>query len=337
MGVINKIKNDAVILTHALFHGLRNADAEMLTQTDGGDGDSIQIQQQMNGGGVLDDLLQNKQTQQVKELRDAYYRLLYESDRYKVKMSFDEDGNITDAVAMKAGDERWNKHSNVDESDGYPLRLIQENALIEKYSMGDFMIDPTKLNNPDDVSKISRNLNIINQNDYDRLLELKYDGFRPKIDIHKYVTRIVVKAIPEENNKGIIDLYMSEYPEQFNNIHERVVKQVTDLEAGKLHNPDFIDIQEIHFVTDGKAWNCSPGMEFALENVQFIGAHKWDGNFVLKFKGDWKINCVSVGEKFRTKELDEKYEKKALKHEGTIDLFTAQRHINDNKEIKAEN
>ena len=73
------IADKSKIFVNSFFRGLKNADDIMLSQVNGENG-GTEITEKMSGGGVFKDMLQEKETQQVKELRDRYYRILNEAD-----------------------------------------------------------------------------------------------------------------------------------------------------------------------------------------------------------------------------------------------------------------
>ena len=129
MGFIKKLKRNFLIAWHSLFHGMAGADAVMNGPKDALGG--TEINQQVKPGGVFADMLEEKQTQAVIEMRDKSYRVLKEADKYDtsgIKMTVDENGEVEfsgiDTVKKKIKED-FMKHSPVYEEEGYRLRTIQ--------------------------------------------------------------------------------------------------------------------------------------------------------------------------------------------------------------------
>ena len=79
---MKRIANDAKLFWHSLFYGLRAADSVMQSQTSGEEG--VEINEQVKPSGVYADMLEQKVTKEVEELRDKHYRILKEADKYDV-------------------------------------------------------------------------------------------------------------------------------------------------------------------------------------------------------------------------------------------------------------
>ena len=80
MKFYNKIKYNLQLFWYSLFRGMAAADTVIKAPV--GSENSSEIVQQMKTGGVFDDMLQQKETQRVKETRDKYYRVLREADKW---------------------------------------------------------------------------------------------------------------------------------------------------------------------------------------------------------------------------------------------------------------
>jgi hypothetical protein len=78
--MLKTIKTKIEIFWHSLFRGLASADT--IINAPVGSENSIEIVQQQKIGGVMDDLLEQKETQRVIETRDKYYRVLKEADKW---------------------------------------------------------------------------------------------------------------------------------------------------------------------------------------------------------------------------------------------------------------
>jgi hypothetical protein len=108
-----------------LFYGMKSADITLLHQNDN-DSDNENIDHQLEIDSVMSDFLNEHETQRVIETRDAYYRLLFEADKYSVSMEFDENGELKSAKA-KRNNGKWITPPNdvVDMSDGLKVIVIQ--------------------------------------------------------------------------------------------------------------------------------------------------------------------------------------------------------------------
>jgi hypothetical protein len=79
---------------------------------------------------------------------------------------------------------------------------------------------------------------------------------------------------------------------------------------------------------------------FKYDDIKFIGADIFDGNFVLSFDCNVVENGKYLAEKFKTKELDEKYSEEKEKQD-VIDIFSyirrEERRKDKNKEVDVDN
>lgn len=299
-----------------LFYGLRGADATMLTQSDSSDG--VSIDHQLHVGGVMDDFLQEKETQQVKEVRDAYYRLLFEADKFSVVLTLDKDGELTGARSYR-NNGKWIKPPKdvVDLSDGMKVRVIQNNEIIPKES--NLLLNPYFR----DTASIYEELLKKNPLDYLVLLELDYGEQTPRFQLAKYVKKMVIKNYPD-GNRAKLELYVSKYQEQFNQMHIIFLNELRKVREVENYKTDLFSFNRAGFVTNGRAWGSSPAAVFSYQNFTYLGMTEFDGNYVISFDCDIINDGTNVGEKYRTKELDEKYATKAPKSDS-VDIFAAER------------
>jgi hypothetical protein len=137
--MLKKLKYRWIIFWHSLFRGMSNAESIINGQTKSNDGD-IGIIQQIGVGGVFDDMLQQKETQEVVEMRDKYYRVYKESDKWDTSnitiIGEDENGVIfgnTDKIKKKRKSD-FIKHPPVYNPENLLLRTIQDVKHIQKHS-----------------------------------------------------------------------------------------------------------------------------------------------------------------------------------------------------------
>ena len=180
MKFYNKIKGNLQLFWHSLFRGMAAADTVIKAPV--GSENSSEIVQQMKTGGVFDDMLQQKETQRVKETRDKYYRVLREADKWDASnitiVSEDENGVIfgnTNSVRKKTKQD-FMKHSNVYNPENLSLRTIQDNKQIQKKNnlVGGFgaVFDPEMVPN--------------GLTDYDTTITIERDGITPRFFLEKY-------------------------------------------------------------------------------------------------------------------------------------------------------
>jgi hypothetical protein len=102
---------------------------------------------------------------------------------------------------------------------------------------------------------------------------------------------------------------------------------------------DLTDFISIEWYSD-KAWNSDDVCLFKYDDIKFIGADIFDGSFVLSFDCNIVNDGTDLTEKFKTKELDEKYSEESQKQE-IVDVFAyvrrEERKKEKNKEIDTDN
>lgn len=315
--MLKKLKYRWTIFWHSLFRGMSNAESIINGQTKSNDGD-IGIIQQIGVGGVFDDMLQQKETQEVVEMRDKYYRVYKESDKWDTSnitiIGEDENGVIfgnTDKIKKKRKSD-FIKHPPVYNPENLLLRTIQDVKHIQKHN--NFYIDKKVLENPCD---------------FDTNLNIKRDGITPRFFIEKYAKRIVVR---ENINRAIVDFYLPLYASQFGKVDAILISNLHNMKNEKIMKSDITDIVEIEWFSD-KAWNSDDVCLFKYNDIKFIGIDIFDGSFVLSFDCNIVEDGKDLTEKFKTKELDEKYKSESQKHD-VVDIFTYSRKMERDEKKK---
>lgn len=266
------------------------------------------IDHELDINNVMQDFLNERETQKVIETRDAYYRLLFEADNYSVAMTFDENGDLTGAKSYRNNGKWIKPPDTIDTSDGLNVKVIQDNEAIQKE--GNIIIGEN-YETKSLLKQIYNDLMSKSPNDYLMLLELDYGQEIPKYRLDKYVKKIVVKG---ESNNCVVELYISKYQEPYNKVHALFLSEIDRIKKVNGYKSDIFDIERMGFITNGRAWGCSPAAVFSFKDIKYCGIREYDGNYILSF------NCVAikfgnnVGEKYRTKELDKKYAKKEQKN-----------------------
>ena len=334
---IDKIKAKIGIAIDSLFHGMAVAENEIAGQKNSLD-EGVHAIKHIGGDSVLSDLLQNQQTERVVELRDKYYRVLREADKYKInpnlaREGFDGDNfdNVYDHVVVKKTVADFMKHAPVYEEDGYKLKTIQDNKHFVK-SNG-FV--------PDSMTAESLDLNEYfgsGMYDFYTTLSLDYDGVTPRFNLEKFVTRMVVKTCNTNDKRVKLDLYVPSMASQFGKIDAILISNIYKMYESKDYRSDFIGFKKAEWYGD-KGWNSVDASLYSYDDPHLVDIVVFDGNFVLSFDCNIVENGKDLAEKYRTKELDEKYANEAPKKDK-IDIYTLQRKIErdklKNKNVKNE-
>ena len=323
MKFLKNLKQKGVFLWHSLFHGMSGAEKAILSPKS--DDNQIGVVQQIGGGGVFADMLEEKETQQVVEMRDKYYRVYKESDNYDTStitiVSEDENGVVfgnTNGLKKKTkGD--FIKHPPVYNPNNLQLRTIQDNKHIEKKK------SLLSINESSD----SINELIATANDFDVTLTIERDGITPRFFLEKYTKKIVVF---ENNDRAIVDLYIPSEASMFGKIDAMLIANLHRMKDEKTLKSDLTDIIGFEWYSD-KAWNTGDVCLFKYDDIKFIGIDIFDGSFVLSFDCNIVENGRYLAEKFITKELDEKYATEAAKSD-VIDIFAYNRKLDRGKSKK---
>jgi hypothetical protein len=306
----NSFTNKVKMLFHGLFHGMKGAD-EVISQGASYGGGSTEIVQQKGSGGVMEDMLIGEETQQVKETRDAYYRILNEADKYSVTIEGDLSDDAVDSdkplstKTRKKSAADYLKHSNFYNPDNLKIRIIQEIKLIPKDSNfgGNFKL-------PEHEQTVSN-------------IDIERDGFTPRFELERYANKIVVKT--KSKKKVRLDFYTTIYASQFGKVDALFIAELNRIRDQKQYRSDTTSFKKVKFVSD-KAFGSDDLCLFEYKNIVFKGIEVYDGNFILQFDADVVSDGTSITEKYHTKELDDKYLSNAPKKDA-IDLFTLKRHI----------
>ena len=316
MNTLKKIKNDAKLAWHSLFYGLRAADSVMQSQTSGEDG--VEINDQVKPSGPYADMLENKVTKEVEEVRDKMYRVYREADKYKFDKDtmtlveeeiINEKGEKETVLTFKGelkkkSKEDFMKHAPVYEKDGFKLRVIQEVKHYSKTSSFD--------------NYVAKGIY-----DYDSSLTLDRD-FIPRFELEKFTKRVVVRNSENENaTRAEVDLYLPAEASQFGKIDAILIANLHRMMYEKNYRSDITDFKSISWYTD-HAWNCDDMYEFVYDDPKLVDINIFDGSFVLTFDCNIVKNGVDIVEKYKTKELDEKYKYQLPKDNG-VGLMAASR------------
>lgn len=292
--MFKKIVAYVKLLWHSLFVGMRNADVMMTTNQKTHDGSGFEIPDNAGGGGVFKDILEEKVTQEVEELRYTSYKVANESKKYRYV------GN--GKAVKKTESQLTERHVDIDESDNLPIILIQDNAVIceDVYTT---------------LKEVGKKENKKNFHDYN--IKIKRDVF-PRFLVEKYVKKLVLK---QADGNYVIDLYCSKYPSQFNEKKDRAfLTELKNIQSGKVRNSDILDFSEISFVTSN-AWGIDDWFKCSFIDFEYYDIIEFDGNYVIRLGCQSNIFMENLLDKVYSESAEKKYENKEARENAVIDFI----------------
>ena len=302
----NKLRLNITLFFHGLFQGLRSADATMLSQVSGEDGDDQEISHKLEINSVYNDLLREKKTQEVMETIDMSYRVAREANKYEVTLIGDlGDDSVgsekeLSAIAVKKVAMKYDKHPEAFNERGYHVTLIQDNKKIQK------------VNNFSMTAEDLREAINTNGGDYVSLIDIRYNGFTPRFALQNFVTKVVVRET--KAGKVKLDLYLPTEAGQFTKTDAILIAELHRIMDNNLKKTDFLDIQALSFTTD-KAYGAEDYIWYNFAFLKFKKITIFDGNFVLTFEVGATQN-VDIVEEHKTESLTKKYEEMAPRKDG---------------------
>ena len=297
-----------------LSYAMRFGDKAMLAPRDSSDGTIVN--EVGEDGGVLQDMLQGQVTRQVQEMRDKYYRVLKEADKYDastIKMEYDEE---TDQIVFKA-DGRLKKKTLADFMKRIPVygenehkpRVIQDNKMFAKHTQ---------------IGSYEKPLGL---HDYDTTLTINRDGIIPRIPIEKYVKKMVVRQ-DDGADMAYIDLYLPTEASQFGKTDAILIANIFRMYEEKNYRSDLTDFESMEWFSD-KAWNSPDVCLFKYDGLKLVSIDIFDGSYVLTFTGHIVSDGEYLAKKYETDELTAKYEAHAPKGD-TIGMMCSAAKLNNN-------
>lgn len=296
LGFWDRFKFNVAAGIHALFRGMKNADVVMTTNQKAFDNSGVEIPDEGGGGGVYKDILDQKVTQEVEEMRYFSYKIADESKKYRYV------GN--GKGAKKTQSQLSAKHTKVDESDGYPIILIQDNFLV-----------------CDDVYTV---MNEVGKTTGKKVLsdfhiKIKRD-FLPRFFAEQYIKKVVVKQFDE--TRYILDFYYSVYPRQYNEKMDRSFISEIEKIISQQRKSDVFDFQEVSFVTRN-AWGSEDRRLYSFTDCELLDIVKFDGNYVLKTLCSGSIINKNLLDKVYSESAERKCQTKAPRKNAVIELVSS--------------
>ena len=292
MKLLSRLINNIKLFWHALFFGMKGVDTLLTSSQKTQGGSAFEVSDDA-GGGVFKDILEQKVTQEVQELRYTSYKIANESKKYRYV------GN--GKVVKKNESQLTERHGSIEESDNLPIILIQDNALI--------------------CEDVLTSLNEVNKKDskkvfHDYHIKVKRDIF-PRFRLESYVKKIVLK---QADGNYVLDLYCSKYPSQFSEKKDRAfLSEVKRIKDGVVRNSDMLDFQEISFVTTN-AWGVDDWFRFSFVDFELYDIIEYDGNYVIRLGCQSNIFMENLLDKVYSESAEEKYDKKEAKTNAVLDF-----------------
>ena len=299
------------IFCKGLFIGIKSTD-KLLTGNQKNINDSVFEVTDDGGGGVYKDLLEQKVTHEVEELRYTSYIVANESKKYK----YIGNGN----AVKKSSSELSERHGFIDESDNLPIILIQDNSLV--------------------CESVSSILNEVNSKENkkigsDFIIKIKRDSIT-RFKIEEYIRKIVLK---QSEGNYVLDLYCSKYPKQFSERKDRpFLRELNKIKNREIKSSDILDFNEISFITQN-AWGIDDYYQFSFNDFEFYDIIEFDGNYIIRF--GCQLFMKNLLDEIYSKSADEKYQKKEMRKNVVFDITAYNREseiydidLNSLKEIK---
>lgn len=295
----NNIRFSFSILVHSVFRGMKSADDKTMGMTKEGEIAENAIEEQVQQQGVLNDLERGEVTQEVMELRDSNYRILKHANDYE----YLGNGNVVAKTKSMIQDDL-----KVFNPENYKVLVIQDNKLVVKG-----LVEATR-----DIEKEGDTVKEDMEERY--VLKIERDVF-PRFLIEKYVKKIVIRKFDAFKVK--VDLYCSSYARQFIPTDSLFITEMMNIYGKKIRNYDTVDINSIEFITD-KAYGVDDITLYKFDSLVYESMNMYDKDFVITYSGVPVCDGLDLTEKYKTKEMDEKYATNAPKENApVISLETA--------------
>ena len=261
------------------------------------------IEQQQEQQSVYKDLLKGEVTQEVKELRHQMYFVERKSHEYE----YNGGGHAKKINNM------FGYTGKVEQSDGYKIKIVQDN----KQVINSLDNDGIHLINGEVVidEKLKKGYNTSDGINAEYTVHCERDYY-PRFRIERYTTKIVVKDVDKEH--AIVDFYVPQYRQQFNNISKLFQAEVDRIYQGDVRS-DLVIFDKIWFKTSG-AYGADDMLLFEYDDIKFDNIIKFDCSYVLRFYCHILTNGNDELTEIYNEEMAKKYEEKAAREGAIIDF-----------------
>jgi len=267
------------------------------------------IEQQKEDQNVLKDLLKGVVTEEVKELRHE----MYFSERASHRYSYGGGGH-------SKKNSMFDYTGNIERSDELNVMLVQENKQwVKGLEDEGISIAGNQINL---CEKLQKDFKITRDPNEVYTLHVERD-FYPRFKLEQYTKKIVVKEIPEDSEHVVVDLYISQYREQFNNISKLFQAEMDRIYQGDVRS-ELLEYNSLSFITK----NCYGQDEmffYEFDEPRFDNIIKFDGHYVLRFYCHVKVNALDLlmDKDIYNEKTAIKNEKHEMRKGATIDFDAA--------------
>lgn len=292
-----------------LFQGLISADKLIRNSREDEINVGTNVEQQQEQQSVYKDLLKGELTEEVKELRHE----MYYSERRSHEYVYNGGGSSKKNTL-------FDYKGLVEKSDGNPITLVLMNKQIVnglcddgvaifdgKVGVSSDLQEPFKIPISKGDEKYSFNIE---------------RTFIPRFRLEKYTSKLVVKNVIEKPGKALIDFYVPEYRQQFNNITKFFTSELDKIYQGDVKS-DMLDFNKVSFITK----NCYGAPDlflFEYTNLNFTDIIKFDGHYVLRFYCDIAVNGEDTLTEIYHAPTEEKSKKRERRKNTKIDFTFTQ-------------
>lgn len=286
---------------NSIFYGLASADHVLMGGNNGEEG--ITINQEVQDKRVSKDLLKGELTQEVEELRYRTIKVDRESKGYEY---------FSPTLAKKK-DINDTKFIHYENGDNLEVVTIQPNEYLTA-NLRDAMLninseDVKDIQDSKGNTEISVNVGEFKQEKKYNIKIKRSEYSIPRYYLEEYTTRLVVKKTDEEN-KYVLDFYVSKYPNVFDYKSKGFVREIEQIKDEGWKS-DIIDFNGVNFVTS-HAYLFDDMVEFDFKHPIFQKIVEYDGHYVIKFKATLSKLYDKIKDVY-SKTMDEKYQNKVAK------------------------
>lgn len=297
--MFEKIKNIFRSIGIFFAFGMKAADEQILHSGVASDDANTGIHQEQNEHRVAHHLLKGEVTQEVQEL--AYRTVLVdrESQSYEV---------YSPMKAIKTPKKLETTKAIIFNEENYEVLLIQEN-----HPIGDNVLEALNKIKEDDMvpGKNTFDIGKIPPEHRFTITVGRSGLFRPRYIIEEYTKKIVCLVENKEENKYILDFYVSKYPDDKKYKTKGFVREIERImKDGR--GSDVTEIRTVDFITS-HSYKFFDGILFKFTNLKFNSVHEFDGNYVIRYNAEVLDNGEDFFDGMYSETMAKKYETKAPK------------------------
>jgi len=266
---------------------LKTVEENILSQNKQPGNDSNSQHKKMEASDLLNALLRGEVNQEVRDLRWRMYKVLLASDDLTVS----EDG-----VSKKDNTVTLKKIKS-DDTDSYPV----------KYVVNDLIVDSELFKVLDKLSEgvTMSGYEAETLHQQEPLVTINRE-FIPRFQIEKYTKRLIVKEIDKES--VLLEFYVSKYPNHNDRKHNFFISELNRVINGA--KPLEIEFTSIN-LTSYKFIGVKNFLSFKYDKIVFDKITEYDGNYVIKYKGNVLVDGDDMIAEFKEEALEKLYEEKA--------------------------